>query len=103
MPIEQVKPFSFGMYTEVPNEFFVLFSKSDWKKSLGVVLLSLLVISNFGLVDRFSSERETEGIQDRIQMQTATAGFLSNSEPLELAFGNGFNNIGVVNGGYRRV
>lgn len=80
--------------------FFIvvyIFSKSDWKKNLGVVLLSLLVISNFGLVDRFSSERETEGIKDRIQMQTATAGFLSNSEPLELAFGNGFNNIGVVN------
>ena len=80
--------------------FFIvvyIFSKSDWKKNLGVVLLSLLVISNFGFVERFSSERETEGIQDRIQMQTATAGFLSNSEPLELAFGNGFNNIGVVN------
>ena len=80
--------------------FFIvvyIFSQSDWKKNLGVVLLSLLVISNFGLVDRFSSERETEGIKDRIQMQTATAGFLSNSEPLELAFGNGFNNIGVVN------
>ena len=80
--------------------FFIvvyIFSKSDWKKNLGVVLLSLLVISNFGLVDRFSSERETEGIKDRIQMQTATAGFLSNSEPLELAFGNGFNTIGVVN------
>ena len=80
--------------------FFIvvyIFSKSDWKKNLGVVLLSLLFISNFGLVDRFSSERETEGIKDRIQMQTATAGFLSNSEPLELAFGNGFNNIGVVN------
>ena len=80
--------------------FFIvvyIFSQSDWKKNLGVVLLSLLVISNFGFVDRFSSERETEGIQDRIQMQTATAGFLSNSEPLELAFGNGFNNIGVVN------
>ena len=80
--------------------FFIvvyIFSQSDWKKNLGVVLLSLLVISNFGLVDRFSSERETEGIKDRIQMQTATAGFLSNSEPLELAFGNGFNTIGVVN------
>ena len=80
--------------------FFIvvyIFSQSDWKKNLGVVLLSLLVISNFGFVDRFSSERETEGIQDRIQMQTATAGFLSNSEPPELAFGNGFNNIGVVN------
>ena len=80
--------------------FFIvvyIFSQSDWKKNLGVVLLSLLVISNFGFVDRFSSEKETEGIQDRIQMQTATAGFLSNSEPLELAFGNGFNNIGVVN------
>ena len=80
--------------------FFIavyIFTQSDWKKNLGVVVLSLLVISNFGLVDRFSSERETEGIQDRIQMQTATAGFLSNSEPLELAFGNGFNNIGVVN------
>ena len=80
--------------------FFIvvyIFSQSDWKKNLGVVLLSLLVISNFGFVERFSSERETEGIQDRIQMQTATAGFLSNSEPLELAFGNGFNNIGVVN------
>ncbi len=73
------------------------FSKSNWKKNLAAVLISLLFISNFGLIDRFSSERETEGIQDRIQMQSATAGFLSNSEPLELMLGNGFNNIGVVN------
>jgi len=92
--------FTYSRFSLLVLIFFIvvyIFSKSDWKKNLGVVLLSLLVISNFGFVDRFSSERETEGIQDRIQMQTATAGFLSNSEPLELAFGNGFNNIGVVN------
>ncbi len=79
--------------------FFIviyLLQKSDWK-NFGVLLLSALFVLNFGLLERFTSEKETEGIQDRVQMQTATAGYLSDSNLTNILFGNGFNNIGVVN------
>jgi len=73
-----------------------LFQKSDWKNVL-VLALSILFVINFGLIERFSSEKETEGIQDRIEMQTATAGYLTNQNVAILLFGNGANNVGVVN------
>lgn len=79
--------------------FFIvvyLLQKSDWK-NFAVLLLSALFVLNFGLFERFTSEKETEGIQDRVQMQTATAGYLSDSNLTNILFGNGFNNIGVVN------
>ena len=56
-----------------------------------------MFVLNFGLLERFTSEKETEGIQDRVQMQAATAGYLSDSNLTNILFGNGFNNIGVVN------
>tara|TARA_B100001564_G_scaffold303999_1_gene272379 strand:- start:2417 stop:3580 length:1164 start_codon:yes stop_codon:yes gene_type:complete len=79
--------------------FFMLFyllQNSDWK-NLGILILSFLFVLNFGLLERFSSEEETEGIRDRIQMQTATADYLSDSNFTNILFGNGLNNIGVVN------
>ena len=39
------------------------------------MILALLFLLNFGFIERFTSEKETEGIQDRIEMQTATAGY----------------------------
>ncbi len=75
---------------------FIIFN-ADKRKNLASLILAFLFLLNFGLVDRFTSEKETEGIQDRIEMQTATAGFLSNSNIFNLLIGNGYNNIGVVN------
>ena len=77
--------------------FFVVYlvQKSDLK-NLGVLILAILFTLNFGLIERFSSEKETEGIQDRIEMQTATAGYLTNQNFTSLFFGSGLNNIGVV-------
>jgi len=49
------------------------------------------------LIERFSSEKETEGIRDRIEMQTATAGYLTNLNMENLLFGSGNNKVGVVN------
>ena len=66
-------------------------------RNVVVLILSILFVLNFGLIERFSSEKETEGIQDRIEMQTATAGYLSNQNLVNFLFGSGFNNIGVVN------
>ena len=74
----------------------ILLQKFDMRNVLALVL-SILFVLNFGLIERFSSEKETEGIQDRIEMQTATAGYLSNQNLVNFLFGSGFNNIGVVN------
>ena len=74
-----------------------VFFNNDKKKNLTCMTLALLFLLNFGLIERFTSEKETEGIQDRIEMQTATAGYLSNLHVSNLLIGNGYNNVGVVN------
>ena len=75
---------------------YVFFNK-DKRKNFTCMILALLFLLNFGFIERFTSEKETEGIQDRIEMQTATAGYLSNLNVSDLLFGNGYNNVGVVN------
>ena len=74
-----------------------VFFNNDKKKNLTCMTLALLFLLNFGFIERFTSEKETEGIQDRIEMQTATAGYLSNLHVSNLLIGNGYNNVGVVN------
>ena len=74
----------------------ILLQKFDMRNVLALVL-SILFVLNFGLIERFSSEKETEGILDRIEMQTATAGYLSNQNLPSFLLGSGFNNVGVVN------
>ena len=73
------------------------FFNNDKRKNFTCMILALLFLLNFGFIERFTSEKETEGIQDRIEMQTATAGYLSNLHVSDLLFGNGYNNVGVVN------
>ena len=77
---------------------FVIFHliKSKNVFSLFVLILTLLFTSAFGLVDRFTSEAETEGIEDRIQMQEATFTNISERTVYENIFGYGFENYGVV-------
>ena len=74
-----------------------VFFNNDKRKNLTCMTLALLFLLNFGFIERFTSEKETEGIQDRIEMQTATAGYLSNLHVSNLLIGNGYNNVGVVN------
>ena len=74
-----------------------VFFNNHKRKNFTCVILALLFLLNFGFIERFTSEKETEGIQDRIEMQTATAGYLSNLHVSDLLFGNGYNNVGVVN------
>ena len=74
---------------------YVFFNKD--KKKTCFFDFSFVIFTKFRFIERFTSEKETEGIQDRIEMQTATAGYLSNSNISNLLIGNGYNNIGVVN------
>ena len=74
-----------------------VFFNNDKRKNFTCMILALLFLLNFGFIERFTSEKETEGIQDRIEMQTATAGYLSNLHVSNLLIGNGYNNVGVVN------
>lgn len=77
---------------------FVIFHliKSKNVSSLFILTLTLLLTSSFGLVDRFTSEVETEGIEDRIQMQEAIFTNFSDRTIYENIFGYGFDNYAVV-------
>ena len=50
---------------------FVLIIEKDFI-GLFVFVIAISTTLNFGLIDRFTSENETEGIQDRIEMQDAS-------------------------------
>ena len=51
---------------------------------------------NFGFIDRFISESETDGINDRIEMQSAAAGAIQDRSLKNSFFGYGFNQFAVV-------
>ena len=60
------------------------------------IVITLLITINFGLIDRFISESETEGVEDRVQMQQASFQDISSRSFQENIFGYGFNNFGIV-------
>lgn len=80
---------------------FLLYIKNYY--SLVILLVSLIFISFFGLTDRFSSELETEGIEDRVQMQQATLTNINERKPIENLFGYGFGNYGVVRNSVQNI
>ncbi|RPG61813.1 MAG: hypothetical protein CBD98_003145 [Flavobacteriaceae bacterium TMED238] len=61
-----------------------------------LVALTIIFAINFGLLDRFTSEVETEGIQDRVAMQQATISDISTRGLANNLFGYGHNNYGIV-------
>ena len=63
---------------------------------LAFLIMSILFSMNFGLINRFSSESETEGITDRLEMQAATSSELVNRDLKYQFFGYGFGNFAVV-------
>ena len=60
------------------------------------IVITLLITINFGLIDRFTSESETEGVEDRVQMQQASFQDISSRSFHENVFGYGFENFGIV-------
>ena len=75
--------------------FIYVFLNKDYLRSLTIVVTLLLTI-NFGLIDRFTSESETEGVEDRVQMQQASIQDISSRSTQENIFGYGFDNFGIV-------
>ena len=74
--------------------FFTIFRK-DYKGIL-VILIPLLITLNFGLIERFTSEAETQGVEDRIQMQQTSITDISSRGLYENLFGYGHGNFGIV-------
>lgn len=74
---------------------FVLIFKKDFI-GLFVAAIALLITLNFGLVDRFTSENETDGIQDRIEMQNASVSDILNKSISDNLIGYGQGNFGIV-------
>ena len=74
--------------------FYVILNK-DYLRSL-TIIITLLITINFGLIDRFTSESETEGVEDRVQMQQASFKDISTRSFQENIFGYGFDNFGIV-------
>ena len=64
--------------------------------SLAILSAAILLSVNFGLVDRFLSQSETDGIKDRIEMQSATAQIIQERSAKNSIFGYGFNQFAVV-------
>ena len=78
--------------------FFLLFHtifKNDYKGIL-VILIPLLITLNFGLIERFTSETETQGVEDRIQMQQTSIADISSRGFYENLLGYGHGNFGIV-------
>ena len=67
----------------------------DYKKLL-FILLCLFITSSYGLVDRFTSEEETDGVNDRIEMQQTTVNNFRNQNVTNLLIGYGYGNIAIV-------
>ena len=74
----------------------ILLVYKNRRMSMLVLLLSILFTMNFGLIDRFISESETDGINDRIEMQSAAAGAIQDRSLINRYFGYGFNQFAVV-------
>ena len=62
---------------------------------LAFLIMSILFSMNFGLINRFSSESETEGITDRLEMQAATSSELVNRD-LKYQFSEGNNDSNFI-------
>ena len=55
-----------------------------------------MITINFGFIERITSEAETQGIEDRIQMQQASVSDISSRNISQNIFGYGHNNFGLV-------
>ena len=78
--------------------FFLLFYATFRKDYKGIlaILIPLLITLNFGLIERFTSETETQGVEDRILMQQTSINNISSRGFYHNLFGYGHGNFGIV-------
>ena len=90
--------FTFSRSSILVLTFFSIILLILQKRTSSLVILSaaILLSVNFGLVDRFLSQSETDGIKDRIEMQSATAQIIQERSAKNSIFGYGFNQFAVV-------
>ena len=90
--------FTFSRSSILVLTFFSIIFLILQKRTSSLVILSaaILLSVNFGLVDRFLSQSETDGIKDRIEMQSATAQIIQERSAKNSIFGYGFNQFAVV-------
>ena len=67
----------------------------DFRKLL-FLFFCIVITSSYGLVDRFTSEEETDGVNDRIEMQQTTVNNFRNQNITDLIVGYGYGNIALV-------
>ena len=67
----------------------------DFRKLL-FLFFCIFITSSYGLVDRFTSEEETDGVNDRIEMQQTTVNNFRNQNITDLIVGYGYGNIALV-------
>lgn len=67
----------------------------DFRKLL-FLFFCIVITSSYGLVDRFTSEEETDGVNDRIEMQQTTVNNFRNQNITDLIIGYGYGNIALV-------
>ena len=65
--------------------------------SIGILTCVFLIIFNFGLIERYTSDIENQGIEDRVEWQQASVSSISNNSFTENLFGYGHGNFGIVN------
>ena len=90
--------FTFSRSSILVLTFFSIIFLILQKRTSSLLILSaaILLSVNFGLVDRFLSQSETDGIKDRIEMQSATAQIIQERSAKNSIFGYGFNQFAVV-------
>ena len=90
--------FTFSRSSILVLTFFSIIFLLLQKKTLSLLIFSaaILLSVNFGLIDRFLSQSETDGINDRIEMQSATAQAIQGRSVKNSLFGYGFNQFAVV-------
>ena len=90
--------FTFSRSSILVLTFFSIIFLILQKRTSSLVILSaaILLSVNFGLVDRFLSQSETDGIKDRVEMQSATAQIIQERSAKNSIFGYGFNQFAVV-------
>ena len=78
--------------------FFTIMSLLIQKRigALWPLFIAILITINFGLLDRFASENETDGINDRIEMQSATTKVIQDRSIKNSLYGYGFDQFAVV-------
>ena len=91
--------FTYSRFSLIVLVLFIFFRMMLEDKKLNTLLLligSLLICVNFGLIERFTQD-DNRGIQDRVEMQSGTLQYVSEDSIINNIFGRGYDNF-VIKG-----